>query len=171
MPELKDVDSLSVRELNAAVAQELFGWRWFLSTHLADRKLIGLWPPERDGWVRSNWHAEWFEDVTGHESDYKRFVDWDRLGRKGKNGRDGIGVPHYSSSWDAMRLVVEEMDRRGFWCRMRSRFNPDDKAVAGFTPHDCTGWNGDPDHKTLDDSLPTAVARAALKAVRGMNDA
>lgn len=85
----------------------------------------------------------------------------------------GNWLPRYHDSWDAMRPVVEEMKRRGWWCRMQSPFDPSieaaSKYTAGFCPLSTTGWNGQMDHSAQSDSLPTAVCLAALKALESEN--
>ena len=76
-------------------------------------------------------------------------------------------VPLYSTSIVAAWSIVDAMERRGYWCEMRTPFmepGGDDGYWAGFTPHSTSGWNGRPDHWTQAESLPFAICLAALKA-------
>ena len=75
-------------------------------------------------------------------------------------------LPLYSTSIADAWSIVDAMERRGFWCEMRTPFmepGGDDGYWTGFTPHGTSGWNGRPDHWTRAESLPLAVCLAALK--------
>jgi hypothetical protein len=77
-------------------------------------------------------------------------------------------VPHYSTDIAAAWQIVEMMERRGYWCQMRTPFQAGDGGDgfwAGFTPHGTSGWNGRPDHWTDATILPLAICLAALRAV------
>lgn len=73
-----------------------------------------------------------------------------------------------SSDMQSAMWVVEEMERRGYWCQMRTPFSEpkgDDGYWVGFTPHGTTGWNGRPDNWTKGSTLPHAICLAALATV------
>lgn len=71
------------------------------------------------------------------------FSDWDR------------GLPHYSSTWEGMGLVVEEMERRKW------------KWQTGKMADGCFGLfiEGGDDFWGSGATAPEAVARAALRAL------
>lgn len=77
---------------------------------------------------------------------------------------DARHVPWFSRSWEAAGMVVEQMATRGYWCQMRTPFEPHGgpDCWAGFTPHSTTGWNGRPDHWTQAETIPLAICLAAL---------
>jgi len=85
---------------------------------------------------------------------------------------------HTPYDWQGMALLIREMERRGFWCQMRTAFDPAHPGAygyglscfAGFTPHSTSGWNGTPDHWTDAPTLPEAVCRAALACVRQLKE-
>lgn len=74
-------------------------------------------------------------------------------------------VPYFSSDWNAVRRVIEEMQRRGWkWC-MHSPDLMDDTGACG-----CYFQKAMPDGSVCEpeayaDDLPTAVCRAALMAL------
>ncbi len=77
-------------------------------------------------------------------------------------------LPHFSTDITAAWLVVQALEKRGFWCEMRTPFSEPfkrDGYWAGFTPHGTSGWNGCPDHWTDAATLPLAICLAALKAI------
>lgn len=92
-------------------------------------------------------------------------------------GVPGLGLqpttetcPRYSTDIAAAFLVVAEMERRGFWCEMRTPFNQSERTTcggywAGFTPHEVSGWNGTADFWTPSATLPLSICRAALKTL------
>jgi hypothetical protein len=93
------------RELDAEVAEKVFGWRWFLGP---GHKAISFQPPLSDGWERPMFHPD-SVDVTDRQTEYERFYDWDHCGRR--DGRSGLPnystdiadaweiVEHFSSAW------------------------------------------------------------------------
>lgn len=108
------IAELSGRELDEAVAQELFG-DCFIDDGTQP-------PPAGGGWLKS--------------------------------------VPSFHDSWDAMRLIVEEMQRRGFGYVLT---DTEDGHKSAFCPTALESI------VACGDSLPTAVARAALKAIKDNN--
>lgn len=82
----------------------------------------------------------------------------------------GHRVLYYSTDISAAWLVVEELNKRGYWCQMRTPFQAGDDGDgywAGFTPHGVSGWNGRPDHWTSAETLPLAICLAALRVGEG----
>ena len=67
--------------------------------------------------------------------------------------------------WGAAGEIVEAMHKRGYWCELKSPFDKDQPWFAGFTPHGCSGWNGQPDYQMSASSGPIALAKAALLAL------
>lgn len=87
-----------------------------------------------------------------------------------EEGRGYDHIPPYSTDISAAWQVITEMERRGYWCEMRTPFMEpfkDDGYWAGFTPHGASGWNGTPDHWTHTESLSLSICLAALKAIEG----
>jgi hypothetical protein len=77
-------------------------------------------------------------------------------------------IPTYSTDLVEAWQVVAALERRGYWCQMRTPFQAGDEGDgywAGFTPHGTSGWNGRPDHWTSADTLPRAICLAALSVV------
>lgn len=70
----------------------------------------------------------------------------------------------YSTDIAAAWAVVERMAELGFHCRIYTPFRPGEPHFAGLTPHDCTGWNGRPDHEASGETPAAAICLAALSA-------
>lgn len=70
-------------------------------------------------------------------------------------------LPEYSTTWNGMQLVVEEMQRRGFWFTL---FNSEGRHCAYFekwsSDFELTGF-----FKGESETLPHAVCIAATKAL------
>ena len=75
-------------------------------------------------------------------------------------------IPAFSTTWQGMQLVVEEMQRRGFEYRFGSY------ATVSFTWKHWAKFNDDTKlYETITaDSLPHAVCMAALSALEGQAD-
>ncbi len=71
-------------------------------------------------------------------------------------------VPLFSEDIGAAWGLVERMVARGFWCQVKTPFEPALVYIAGFTPHGTTGWNGRPDFKGHGDTAAEAICRAFL---------
>lgn len=130
------------RDLDVEVAYML-GWRMCLGTG-------------EDG-------ASWMtmESPDGETMEARKGSHW--------NYRDFDTLPHYSTDHNLAFQVVEVMERRGYWCQMRTPFmepGRQDGYWCGFTPHGTSGWNGTPDHWTSAPTLAEAICRAALKCVQ-----
>ena len=77
----------------------------------------------------------------------------------------GAPVPHYSTEWDAMRLVVERLVALG--CLVAMDVSPKGGAWCAIITNPDTEFDSD-DRDVFNekaDTLPHAVALAALKAV------
>jgi hypothetical protein len=99
------------RELDAQIAVRLMGWRWFAKK---SEGLIALFPPDEED--RIMFSADLFEDVTGREEEYPRFIDWDGVGDvKGKRG-----LPHYSTDDAAALMVVDALMEREYDTTLRT---------------------------------------------------
>jgi len=78
-----------------------------------------------------------------------------------------IRLPQYSTTWNGMQLVVEEMQRRGYSYRCGSY-----ETVSSTWKH----WANFEDelkecNTVVSDTLPHAVCKAALKALEDDNSA
>jgi len=72
---------------------------------------------------------------------------------------------YYSTSPTAAWRVIERLQALGWWCEIKTPFEPGEPYWVGFTPHGVTGWNGQPDHKDYGYTMPLATCRAALATV------
>lgn len=157
------------RELDAEISAKVFGkpvigWEPAFCPE-------GTWcfiPAEHDDYANQ---PVFVDCCDGDHSD----CDSDFLGEKRFFERTGHGhsccdvVPCYSSEVSAAFSVVERMRELGWWCQMRTPWGGDDEGDgywAGFTPQGVTGWNGRPDHWTKADTMPEAICRAALEAIK-----
>ena len=107
-------------------------------------KLFGwFW---KDGKLWSPGHEDWTEEQISRWS--------------------GSKPDPYSTEWDCMRLVVDEMQRRGFEYRFGSY------ETVSFTWKHWAKFNDDiREYETITaDSLPHAVCMAALSALEGQED-
>lgn len=142
------------RARDAEIAQTLFGWVWLAAkVPQVLPKARWLAPPEEandERWeiatlLRPPEYEWWLADMSSH----------------------GECVPHYSSTWDGMRLVVERMAAMGWSLTINYCTSG---AVAGFpclvtlgrnVPGNWIEW------ESSGTTLPEAVASCALFAVRG----
>lgn len=89
------------------------------------------------------------------------------LRRRRKSGViESFPLPEYSTTWNGMQLVVDEMQRRGFEYRFGSY------ETVSFTWKHWAKFNDDiREYETITaDSLPHAVCMAALSALEGQED-
>lgn len=129
------------RELDAEVAEKVMGWRWI---KLKINGVVAIFSPERAAdWISHNVCI----DVTGKESDFERASDWDRADC----------LPAYSTEPAAMMRVVEVLRERFGVVEMSGIGNQWFCRVRGICEH------GD---AARSETLPLAVARAALAAVK-----
>jgi hypothetical protein len=135
-----EVMALEGRELDAAVAERIFGWQWLMHPHLNRAEIFS---PQAVTYLRGP-HYGWLPDDGSKE----RMRPYE--------------APAYSSTWNGIGLVEEAMAQRGYYLTLKSPFEPGQPYFAGFTPHGTTGWNGRPDHEAPGATAPLAVARAAL---------
>lgn len=73
-------------------------------------------------------------------------------------------LPHFSTEPAAAWAVVEKLGEK-FHAVIKTPFYPGADFLAGFTPHNATGWNGRPDYMAQAKSAPLAICLAALDAV------
>ena len=78
--------------------------------------------------------------------------------------------PHYSTELKAAFEAVAEMQRRGYWLRLISPFQPGQPWWAGFTSLGASGWNGRPDYEASGPTPMVAICRAALLTIRGKEE-
>jgi len=64
---------------------------------------------------------------------------------------------------------VQELAVMGYWLTLKSPFKPGELWWAGFTPHDCSPWNGRPDFYRSGVTAQEAIHRAAedVKQLQG----
>jgi len=98
------------RELDALVAERIFGWRWM--AYPAPNNPTETWltaifpPPAPDRIVVANRYDRIWRPSS---RDAPRFVEWDTC-PWWEDGEIQRGVPHYSTDIAAAWLVVEKMD-------------------------------------------------------------
>lgn len=136
------------RELDAAIAQHLFGWRWMERT-MPDVKAIALFPSATSDLMNpGNWR-----DVTDEPVKALRFRDWTR------------DIPRYSTDATTMLAVLEKMIERGWVYQLGGEVHhqPD----AAFWHHGTPGLLGNAGEgiRAAGDTLPEAVCIAALRAL------
>ena len=77
--------------------------------------------------------------------------------------------PRYSTEIADAMLLQAEMQKRGFWLKLTSPWEPNRPNCvlwnAGFTEHGFTGWNGRPDHRGQGETAALAISLAALEAL------
>ncbi len=132
-----DYSALSTPELSALVAERLPELSMMEGT---DRLTVEHHPAEdsRTGQPFAMWHD--------HHAASHRFVLSDPV---------------------AYMAVVDAMLAQGWWCVIKTPFEPGLPYFAGFTPHGSAGWNGRPDYDHQDAEIGRAIAVAALRALEG----
>lgn len=162
---MADPTKLDGRDLDAAVAERLFGWRWYVRTPLlpGEVPLMGLFPPDTEGFTRWNFSDRVFRLVREGEQ-FERFSDWYRCGSVGEDF--STGLPHYSTDHNAAAQVLAEIEKRGLqirFCECLSdtvtRDLPSPKVPRGYE-HD---WY-------IAKATPSQICRAALLSI-GESDA
>jgi len=72
-----------------------------------------------------------------------------------------------SYSMENITLLLEKMKEYGWWCKIHTPFTKESKEyIAGFTPLGVTGWNGRSDFEVSHISLPYAISKAAMLALK-----
>ncbi len=133
-------DALSAREKDAVVAEKVMGALWWRSSSTGRRALFMEKPPE------------WFTERADGTED--RVGDWNHYG----------GFASYTTSWDAMREVVEKMSGDGFAWSIYD-YVPGDRGAFFHAPD-----SGPVTHATAP-TEPEAVCIAALTALGHMEPA
>lgn len=130
-------------ELDAIILEKLFGWRWIEGPKY-----------DYDGLCEK--HKVLIPPSISDDMAYRLFPP-----------KGGIIAPtHFgtgrklSTSWEGMRLVVEEMQRRGWEYAIESE--GDKVHVRFFKP-----LEGDYAEHNGETSAPTACVKAAIKALQG----
>ena len=106
-----EIAALSDRELDAFIAEHLFGWTWLEHKSAHDavwRK--GLFPPEGSEYERVNYAPGRFQPAR---PGIERFSDWDRCGYRA-GSRPLNFMPHYSTDPAAMMEVLEVLRKTHF---------------------------------------------------------
>lgn len=164
----EEIDKLTASpELDALVLVTVCGWKW---RKMRRDDLCQLIPPpnEPNGWEPSPKFAdEVIESTRAQIVDYwpkesERYDDWDQ--GCVKHHANGVNwerqMPSPSSSWSDMRLVVDEMHKRGAWFSLVYLDNFPDSVKHGFAATFCGETQGDAEG----DDAPLATCRAALRA-------
>ncbi len=98
--------------------------------------------------------------------EHDRKQEWPEYIPSGKPWRthqiDARPIPHFSTEPSAAYLLKLEVAKRGFWWEIHSPFFRSQPWFAGLTPHNTTGWNGEPDFKAQGKTEMEAVCRVAL---------
>ncbi len=142
-------------QYDARLAELLFGWSWFLDPQW---DWVGMWPPSSPEWAR--WNFPTGAQPVDEPGDRKLMPSWDVGGHQA--GRpDAMGIPRFSSNWEAMSLLITAMQQRGFWWSGTNYCTPDQPARAVFATQTA-------EFSATAETLPRATAMAALKAVEGV---
>jgi hypothetical protein len=164
------------RELDALVAEHLFGWEWL---EHKTKKLKALYAPETDGgnygWVRYNFNAE---EMQPADPETKRYRDWDRVCSfrhrhptdKTIYGYEEVGLPKYSVDGNAMLQVIQkvyEMDYGKVSIRLNaSHYHGYGASVFVAATNDLNvpsvKYDRTFNHGFPDDALPLAVAKTSV---------
>lgn len=102
------------RELDALVAQYIFGWIWYLHK---GRGRVAIFPPEnKDGWIRWNFFNSEDWEPLDEPGDHLRFTDWDRLASPARELGEEFGgfMPHFSTDIAAAWQVDRPVWQREF---------------------------------------------------------
>lgn len=139
---------------DAQLAEKLFGWSWFYDKQW---DWAGMWPPSTDEWVRWNF-PDGAQPIDGL-GEHKLMPSWDVGGHHaGSPGK--MGMPRFSSNWEAMSLLIGEMRQRGFWWHGTNYCVPERPAKATFATRTA-------EYSAQAETLPRATAMAALAAIDG----
>lgn len=147
---------LSGRELDAAVAERIFGWQWWERPSHNGKPRKGLFPPlEGSEWEPANFSTEIFQPA---KPGTERFSDWDRCAiRHHPNGRSfDVGLPHYRRDPAAMMDLIDKLESMGLSIQI---------TCDGFGKHVAI-FAYEETHEATGVTMMEAVALAALRAVR-----
>lgn len=143
---------LSGRALDAAIAVEVMGYRWYVGEYIG---------PSEGSATRM-----FFLSPEG----VKRFRDGgDWRMAESPDYRDAVPVvPEFSSSWSAVQMVVEKMREKGWNFQVFGPETGNEKWRGKFEFH-VHPLSAHQERRVVGvaDTFPIAVCRAALAAVRG----
>jgi hypothetical protein len=146
----KEWDALGARGKDAVVADRVMGALWWRSSSTGRRALFMEHPPE---WFKVQ--ADGTEALVGGFATYG-------------------GFRSYTTSWDAMREVVEKMEALKFWASMvyKTDRNPDgtESAPGWYVVLRCVHGGTRGDYVAFAPMLPEAVCIAALTALGHMEE-
>lgn len=135
-------EELTGRALDAMVAEKVMGWKWFV--HPEEPRAFLASPKSLDQMERMGW-----------------------LPDDGREAREmGFSIPAYSSTWEGLGLVVDEMERRKWAWKIQKVYRGEGAADGHYALFTSGGQEG----YSLALTAPEAVARAALKALGEVND-
>lgn len=135
--------ALEGRELDAKVAEAVFGWEWWTHGYQAGKR-CRLHSPQASEDLRA-WDGRLLKPV------------WE--GKEG--GADLLNLPAYSSTWEGMGAIVNSMAAQGYTrFSLDGRGTPADPWFAYFGGGPLGGAG------RWDETAPLAVARAALLALQ-----
>ena len=129
-------DELTGRELDAAVAEKVFGWQWISY----DGKKAML---------------------VSHDPVYGTVSEAELRMAQREKSEDIFRLPAYSTTWEGLGLVVEEMGRRQRPLGLYAPYEHKDYWEAYFYSVPSSG----PYAVARGATAPETVARAALKAL------
>lgn len=97
-----------LREIDAAIATQIFDWQWYL---FASSGQVGLVPPKTDEWI--SWGVTPDATPVKMPWKYKRLSNWDQLGGD-RHQHPQRGIPKYSTddtaAWTVVRKMTQRMD-------------------------------------------------------------
>lgn len=141
-------EQLAGRELDAAIAEKLFGWRWYEF----DGRINGYTLGRVRAFVAGQWSNAEIDVRNCSDMTLPLAADWPQP------------PPRYSESWDAMRLVVEAMMMRGWFVDVKCG----DYQTGRSYDVEFHRWDdgcGAIEVQSTAETLPVAVCRAALAAL------
>lgn len=103
------MNEAELRELDAWIAENLFGWAWFERVNREGIDIVfrkALFPPDDEKHIR--WNLIGFAPA---KEETQRFSDWDKCGSaRGENGfsKEPRGVPYYTTDPAAAMEVLHE---------------------------------------------------------------
>jgi hypothetical protein len=106
-----------LRDIDALIAEKIFGWEWWMNTERRKRLLVGPSPP----WDRWNWAGAIMRRWNGDLS-VQKFSDWDRACAL-RDPRIPIrllhaGLPYYSINAAASKELRDRMRELGWKYRL-----------------------------------------------------
>lgn len=112
--------------------------------------------------IKKVYYGEWDTD--------KEYPEYIPSGKPWRTHQiDAKPIPHFSTNPDAAYVLKLKMAKKYHWL-IKSPFAPDLQWIAGLTPLNVSGWNGNPDFVAHGNTEMEAVCRVALFAISNENE-